>query len=133
MSKQSITKKQKRALQLCHHDFEGLTQKEAAKKMKISQQAISKLLILVKKALPQYFPILTKQEERIYHYYMVEGWSVETIAKYTKLSCDTIYNTLQRGKSKKKSFTGAVGRILSYDEFKEEKGGSIDIFIKQKF
>jgi len=71
--KRSITKKQEQALQLCHQDFGGLEQIEAAERMNISQQAISKLLAVVKKVLPQYFPIITKLEAQIYHYYMVEG------------------------------------------------------------
>ena len=57
-----ITAKQEQALRLCHQDFEGLSQTEAAEQMNISPRALGKLLVRVKKVLPQYFPIFTKFE-----------------------------------------------------------------------
>jgi DNA-directed RNA polymerase specialized sigma24 family protein len=94
--------------------------------MGISQPAINKLLAAVKKALPDYFPILTKLETQIYHYYMVEGWSTAEIAEYTEKSQRTIQLTLQRARDKGMYFTEAKGRVLSYDE-------SMDAHIKQAF
>lgn len=126
MTKRLITEKQEQALKLCHHDFEGLTQEEAAEKMGISHQAISDLLTRIEKVLPQYFPILTKHEAKIYHYYMTEGWSTEEIAEYTEKSQRTIQLTLQRARDKGMYFTEAKGRVLSYDE-------SMDAHIKQTF
>ena len=121
-----ITGKQEQALRLCHHDFEGLTQKEAAKKMNISHQAISELLAHVKKAIPDCFPILTKLEAQVYHYYMVEGWEVDEIAEYMEKSRETIYKTLHRTRDKGMYFTEAKGRVLSYDP-------SMDVDVRQKF
>ena len=112
--KRLITEKQEQALQLCHHDFEGLEQAEAAKQMGITQQAISKLLATVKKALPQYFPIITKHEAKIYHYYMVEGWEVSEIAEYTEFTPNAIYKTLRRARDKGMYFTLAKNRMLRY-------------------
>ena len=114
MTKRLITEKQEQALRLCHQDFGGLTQKEAAAKMNISPRALGKLLSRVKEILPDYFPILTKHEAKIYHYYMVEGWEVDEISEYTKLSQNAIYLTLQRAKNKGMFFTEARGRVLSY-------------------
>ncbi len=133
MIKRLITKKQEQALRLCHQDFDGLGQAEAAKQMGISQQAISKLLIVVKKVLPQYFPIITKLEAKIYHYYMVEGWSVSEIAEYTSQSEDTTYKTLQRTKVKGMFFTSAKGRILSYDASMDDDSEGMDAQVKHKF
>jgi len=115
MIKRLITLRQEQALRLCHHDFEGLTQKEAAEKMNISQSALSGLLIRVKKVLPQYFPILTKLEAQIYYYYMVEGWSTEKITEHMEKSQRTVQLTLQRARDKGMFFTEAKGRVLSYD------------------
>jgi len=115
MNKRLITKKQERALRLCHHDFKGLTQEKAAKQMDISQRAISYLLTAVKKVLPQYFPILTKLEIQVYHYYMDEGWSTEEIAEYMGMSQRTVQLALQRARDKGMFLSGAKKRILSYN------------------
>lgn len=126
MKKRLITKKQEIALRSCHQDFDGLSQEEAAIRMGISPRALGKLLARVKKILPQYFPILTKHEAKIYHYYMVEGWEIDEIAEYTKLSPNAIYKALQRARDKGMYFTETKGRVLSYDP-------SMDTHIKHKF
>ena len=126
MTKRLITEKQEQALRWCHQDFEGLSQIEAAAKMNISPRALGKLLDHVKEVLPNYFPILTKHEAKIYHYYMVEGWEVTEISGYTELSQNAIYLTLQRARDKGMYFAEAKGRVLSYDS-------SMDAHIKQKF
>lgn len=126
MGKRLITEKQEMALRLCHQDFEGLSQTEAAEQMGITPCALSKLLARVKEVLPQYFPIITKHEAKIYHYYMVEGWEVNEIAEYLSQSENAIYKTLRRTRYKGMFFTEAKGRVLSYDE-------SMDAHIKQKF
>jgi len=126
LEKRLITERQEQALKLCHHDFKGLTQEEAAKVMGISKSNICELLAHVKKAAPQLFPILTKQEAKTYHYYMVEGWEVGEIAEYTELSPETVYGTLQRAKTKGMYFTKAKGRVLQYNETMDDK-------VKEKF
>lgn len=126
MAKRLITKKQEQALRLCHHDFEGLAQKEAAKQMGISRRAVCYLLVAVEKVLPQYFPILTKLEAKCYHYYMIEGWNVSDIVEYMDKSQNMIYEALQRARDKGMYFTEAKGRVLSYGE-------SMDVDVKQKF
>ena len=113
--KRMITEKQEQALRLCHQNFEGLSQEEAAKRMGISHQAINKLLAAVEKKLPNYFPILTKQEAERYHLYMTEGWSVDEIAEHFEVTPNSVYKTLQRARNKGMYFTEAKGRILSYD------------------
>ena len=126
MTKRLITEKQEQALQLCHQDFDGLSQIEAAEKMGISRRAICKLLTAVEKVLPNYFPLLTKYEAKIYHYYMVEGWSTAEIAEYVEKSQRTIQLTLQRARDKGMFFTEAKGRVLQYDL-------SMDAHVKKKF
>lgn len=133
MDKRLITKRQEQALKLCHHNFEGLTQEEAAKRMGIDRKNVSKLLDRVKKVLPKYFPIVTKEEAKVYHYYMDEGWSVEDIAEHMNLTENAVYLALQRTQNKGMYFTGPAGRILSYDKFIEDVDVNIDAFVKQKF
>ena len=91
MSKRLITKKQEEIFKLCHHDFEGLSQTEAAERLGITQSAVLQALACVEKVLPQFFPILTKQEAQIYHYYMAEGWEVDEISEYTGLTHNAVY------------------------------------------
>ena len=123
--KRLITEKQEQALRLCHHDFENLTQAEAAEQMGITQVAIHKLLITVEKVLPQYFPILTKLEVKCYHYYMIEGWEVSEIAKYIEKSPDAVHKALQGAKAKGKHF-GKKGITLQYKPW-------MDANVKQQF
>ena len=102
MGKRLITKREEQIFKLVHHDFGGLSQVEAAQQLGISRSTISHALARVKKALPQYFPILTKLEAKCYHYYMIEGWSVSDIAEYMDKSQNMIYEALHRAKNKGK-------------------------------
>lgn len=124
--KRLITKRQEQILRLCHHDHEGLTQDEAAKRLDVTRPVITRALAQIEKVAPQLFPILTKLEAKCYHYYMIEGWSVSGIAQYLGQSENAIYKTLQRARDKGMFFTEAKGRVLSYDE-------SMDADVKQKF
>ena len=116
MKKRLITKRQEQALRLCHQDFDGLSPKEAAKRMGINQPALNGLLARLKKnpRFQAYFPILTKIEAERYHLYCVEGWSVNDIAGHFGVTPDSIYKTLQRARDKGMCFTKPKGRILSY-------------------
>ena len=108
------TEKQERILKACHHDFEGLPQTEAAKKLGISQVAISDALARIEKVMPQFFPLLTKLESERYHLYCVEGWNVDDIAERFGVTPDSVYKALQRAKDKGMCFTEPKGRVLSY-------------------
>ena len=125
MDKRLITKRQEEALRLCHQDFEGLPQDAAAARMGISQQAISKLLAACEKVAPQLFPILTKQEARLYHCYMVEGWSPEEMVRADNnaggdLTLNAVYKTFQRCKAKGLKFPGGRGKVLQLQIEKAE-------------
>lgn len=48
------------AYRLCHHDFEGLSTKEAAERMNITQREVNRLLERMEKAAPHYqLPFVT--------------------------------------------------------------------------
>jgi len=121
-----ITEKQEQILRACHHDFEGLPQAKAAKKLGISQAAISDALARIEEVVPQMFPLLTKLEAERYHLFCVEGWSVEEIAEHFGLTPDSIYKALKRAKNKGACFTEPKGRVLSYSP-------DMDANVKYKF
>lgn len=121
-----ITKNQERALRLVHHNFKGLSRAEAAKRMDISQSALSDLLAKVKKVMPQYFPVLTKLEARCYHLYCTEGRDVEDIAEHFRLTPNSVYKTLKRTRGKGMCFSEPKGRVLRYEP-------GMDGNVKQKF
>lgn len=126
MNERLITVKQEAALRLVHHDFEGLTQAEAAEKMGISQPALSELLAAVKKVMPEWFPILTPLEAECHHYYIVRGYSIRSIAIAMDKPESAIYDALQRARAKGQFFPEAKRKVLQY-------GPSMDNHVKEKF
>lgn len=65
LMKMILTEKQIRAYQLVSGEFEGLSTDEAAKRMKITPQAVNRLLKRAEKLCPQLFPLFTKQEAKV--------------------------------------------------------------------
>ena len=126
MEKRLITEKQEEAFRLCHHDHEGLTEAEAAERMGITQQAISKLLAKVKEVAPQLFPIMTKQQAKCYHHLTVDGWSPQEIADHLGVSVNAVYLTFRSYKGKGLAFPGPRGNVLQYEEW-------MDNIVKEKF
>ena len=121
-----ITEKQEQAFRLCHHEFEGFTLAEAAERMGITYQSVSKLLAQVEKVMPQFFPILSKQEAKCYHYLTVGGLSPRDIAQTLEISVKAVYLTLDRCRAKGLTFPGPRGCVLSYEEW-------MDSIVKHKF
>ena len=124
--KRLITTKQEEILRLVHHSFDGLTQVEAAQRLGVSQSVISNALKHVEEIMPQFFPILTRLEAQIYHYFMIEGWSVDEIADHLGQETNAVYKTLQRTKDKGMYFNETKGRILSYNS-------NMDASVKKQF
>lgn len=114
MGKRVITERQERALKLVHHDFAGLSQSEAAEIMGVSQPVVSALLDKVEKVLPEFFPILSKQEAMCHHHLTVDGWSPSDIAAHLEISLNAVYLTLKRCKDKGLPFPGAHRKVLRY-------------------
>ena len=124
--KRLITEQQEQILRLVHHDFDGLTQTEAAQRLNVPQSAISNALKYIEEVMPDFFPILTKLEAQIYHHYMIEGWSVDEIAEHIGLTPNSVYKTLKRAKDKGMYFTETKGRVLSYNS-------NMDANVKKQF
>ena len=65
MTKRNLSYLEEKLLQLVHHDFDGLSTKEAAERMKCSFKTIETMLKQIEKIAPQLFPILTPQHRAI--------------------------------------------------------------------
>lgn len=124
--KRAITIRQEQILRLVHHDHEGLTQAEAAKRLGVSQSVISDTLKQIEKVMPQFFPILTKLEAKCYHLFTAEGWPVDDIAEHFGLTPNSVYKTLKRTKNKGMFFSETKGRVLSYNS-------NMDANVKKQF
>lgn len=61
-----ITERQEEIFRLVHQDFEGLSTKDAAKKLGITVSTIQHTLKVVEKKIPMMFPILTKRQKEMY-------------------------------------------------------------------
>lgn len=124
-----ITKYEERAFRLCHHEFEGLTVKEAAIRMELREHIVRRLLKSVKQKCPQLFPILTKRQHTILKMYLGNGDSQQTIARKLKTTQSNIQATIQRMKEKGVKGLDTVrfmGKTVSYKP-------SMDKYIEQKF
>lgn len=75
-----ITESEEAAFRLCHHDFFGLTQQQAAEVLGITRQGIGDKLKSVRRKAPQLFPILSKNVAIIYDRFTTDNMSVREIA-----------------------------------------------------
>lgn len=95
-----IGKFEEQVIRLCHHDFEGLTQQEAAERLGVSQAAISRIISWWKEKAPQLFPILTKQQDVIRRCIADWGWTHQGVAKFLSISKDTVDSMVATMKAK---------------------------------
>jgi len=100
MDKRVLTLREEQAIRLCHHDFQGLTQTEAAMKLGVSQQRLSQLLQTAEKKAPQMFPILPPLEGRVYKMVVEVGAKYEEIAKLLGVDLEAVYNAVRELKNK---------------------------------
>ena len=122
----TISERQEQILRAVHHDFKGLSQADAAKVLGISQQTVCKELALMKKLIPQMFPILTQMEVKYTHYYDVEGWTGIEIAEYFEVEPSIVYKTVQRAHKKVGPAHKNKDRVSKYDP-------NMDDDIKEQF
>lgn len=113
-----ITEQEEQVYRLRHHDFEGLTTQETAKKMKFSPRKIRQLLKSLKQKAPQLFPILTHRQHLIYELYINTGLSQHKIAKYLGTTQSNIWAILNRLKKKGMLFLKPLGSgdIIAYEK-----------------
>jgi DNA-binding NarL/FixJ family response regulator len=106
-----ITEQQEKAYRLVHHDFAGLSKEMAANLMKISVQAINRLLSEVKKAAPQLFPILTPEQAKVKRIYD-QGFSIDDIANQLNFKERRVQTIL--GQLRKLGAIAFSPKIVSY-------------------
>jgi len=80
MCERQWTEQEERIFRMVHHDFDGLTIREASDKLGLSTRRIQYILKGIKKKAPQLFPILTKRENTIATMLLEKGLSIEQIA-----------------------------------------------------
>ena len=123
-----ITEQEQQAYRLRHHEFEGLTEAEAAEEMGINKPRVRQLLQSLKRKAPQLFPILTRHQFLVYDFYVGKGLSQKEIAKLFNITQQSIDETLQRMKDS--GMPGieleGMGDTISYTP-------EIENQIKQKF
>jgi len=128
VKQRQLTKLEIKAYRLCHHVFEGLTVKEAASALCISESKVRQLLKSAKLKASQLFPILTKRQYLIYRLYVDFGQPQSYIAKSLKTTQSNIQKTLNR--MKKRGMIGLdknrTSKIVGYKP-------SMDAHIKRKF
>ena len=78
--KRLITHRQEQIYRMRHHDFAGLTTKQAAAMLGITTHTIARHMWEMQKIAPQLFPILTKRQADIYHMFVNVGLEQEVIA-----------------------------------------------------
>jgi predicted transcriptional regulator len=108
MKKRRITKRQEQAYRLVSGEFEGLSVREAAKKMGISRTAVYNLLDRLNEEVPELFPILDWREALTLEM-LQRGVKNFTIAEVLGINCSgvtTIIASLVEKKrwSKRKTF-----------------------------
>ncbi len=95
-----ISKDEEKIYRLCHQDFEGLTIKEAAKRLSISQRRAEQLLQSLKTKAPQLFPILTKRQAQIEELINGQGYTYKQVANRLRLTVSTVGSVVKALKKK---------------------------------
>lgn len=89
-----ISKFDEKVLRLIHHDFEGLTQREAAGKLGVSIQTVNRAVRRLKKLADQFFPILTKHQKFVHFCITERGMTHSAIAHLIGSSVRTVESTV---------------------------------------
>lgn len=110
-----LTKKQEEVIRLCHQDFGGLTEAEAAERLGIDQSSVSRRLARAEANAPQLFPIITKLQAQCHHYLMCDGWSPKEIAEYIGKPINSVYKALQACGKKGLPLSTSHGDVMRYD------------------
>ena len=98
--KRCVTKEQEDAYRCRHPDFGGLTEEEAADELGISVRAIRGRLIRMQKIAPQLFPILSRENAKIWGLWYDLGMPCIKIAEDVDLTESAVIQRLQHIKKK---------------------------------
>ena len=93
--KKILSDQEVQTIRLCHHDFDGLSIKQAALKMGLSQRRIQQLLQSAKRKAPQMFPILTPRQADVQYFISEYKYTYKQIAKELHISEQTVVKTVR--------------------------------------
>jgi predicted DNA-binding protein (UPF0251 family) len=100
LGKRRISKKMEEVYRLRHHDFEGLSEADAARAMNMKPDAVRRLMWEMCKIAPQLFPILAPAQARIWHLWHHEGMSISMIGEIMELSNNAVQKRLGRARKR---------------------------------
>jgi len=102
----NITEFEEQVLRCVHHEFAGMTQKEAAGHLEVSPFKISRALKGIEEKaktcspIRVMLPILTKRQFKIFEYAVKDGMSLEAIAQTLKVSVSSVRSALHKIRKK---------------------------------
>ncbi len=120
----TLSEQEAQAIRLVHHDFMGLTRKETARQMDISEQRLSSILQSARIKAPQLFPILTPNQYGVYSAFVDDGLNREEIAEFFGWSMGKVDNIIAQ--LRKKGILLTVPKTVRYKPYMDER-------IKRKF
>lgn len=121
-----LSRKEAEIYRLCHHDFDGLSTKEAAEIMGVTPRRIEQVLVKIKRKAPQLFPILTRIQAHAYSLRVNEGKTLKQIADLTDRSVTAVGNSVAVAVEKGMPAPGKRVEMKRYDS-------SMDGSIRRKF
>ena len=123
--KRVISKFDEKVYRCCHHNFQGLSQADAAKKLNVSQSTISRALLRVKAKAPQLFPLLSPQQNLVHTHITGFGATHEQVAQFLGVSLGAVEKTVAQLRSK--------GVCLNVPSATVRYASYLDHEVKQKF
>ncbi len=109
--KRYMTEQEEQIYRLVHHDFEGLTQVEAAERAGLTQSNISRILKKIEKEHPELFPILNSRQDLIYTQIVGHGSTHQAIADMMDISIRTVERIVSQMRRKGVSFNSPVKTV----------------------
>lgn len=122
----NISEFEESVLRACHHQFEALSQAEAAEKLGVSDATICRTLQEIGPKVPTMFPILTSRQYQVYVAVADRGLSLRGTADELRISEDSVKSFLARIRAK-----GVI--IPSPTRMPDQYTESMDSSIRHKF
>jgi len=113
--KRLISEKDEKIFRACHHDFNGLSVKQAAEKLGLTVSTVQYALRKMAKKIPSMFPILTPRQKHIYDL-LDGGMDIEQVAELTGTTESTITSFVTK-LHKKGCHLNRRARTIRYEDW----------------
>ncbi len=120
-----ITKREEEIIRLLHHDFEGLTEDEAAERLGCTQQNISDAVARLKTKAPQLFPMMTSKQKFVYDCITEKDLKYDEIAMLLQVDKRAVNRVIEQLKLKGIKISRAT-KTQRYEDY-------LDSEIREKF